>query len=314
MMTRVDELFDVDYGVNLELNALTITDYQNPYAVNFVSRTSQNNGVSAVVERIPDLEPQPAGTITVAGGGSVLETFLQPAPFYSGRDLFCLTPKIPMSDSVKLYYCACLRANKYKYNYGRQANKTLRSLLIPSLDEIPKHILSASVPSYQDRFDHISSQLPCGEMLASKNSKLVPLSDIFKVMAGNKLDFGKMRCVNDGIAFISRTSKNNGLVGLVEKIDDAKPFEAGLITVSLGGTYVLSSFVQPEEFYTAQNVAILEPKIKLTLEEKLYYCCCIKQNRFRYSAFGREANRTLKDILVPDYSCVPDFVKKGIEI
>jgi len=147
-----------------------------------------------------------------------------------------------------------------------------------------------------------------------KGSKLVPLSDIFKVMAGNKLDFGKMRCVNDGIAFISRTSKNNGLVGVVEKIDDAKPFKAGLITVSLGGTYVLSSFVQTEDFYTAQNVAVLEPKIELTLEEKLYYCCCIKQNRFRYSAFGREANRTLKDILVPDYNSVPNFIKQGIQI
>ena len=61
-------------------------------------------------------------------------------------------------------------------------------------------------------------------------------------------------------------------------------------------------------------LAVLELKIKLTLEEKLYYCCCIKQNRFRYSAFGREANRTLKDLLVPDYSCIPDFVKKGIKI
>lgn len=313
-MTRVDELFNVDYGVNLELNTLTITDYQNPYAVNFVSRTSQNNGVSAIVERIPDLEPQAAGTITVAGGGSVLETFLQPAPFYSGRDLFCLTPKVPMSTPVKLYYCACLRANKYKYNYGRQANKTLRSLLIPSLDEIPMEIINATVPSYQERFQSISAQLPADSKLSTKDAQYVPLSNIFNVLSGNKLDFGKMRCVKGGIPFISRTSKNNGMVGLVERIDDSKPFRAGLITVSLGGTYVLSSFVQPIDFYTAQNVAVLEPKLNLSLEEKLFYCCCIIQNRFRYSAFGREANRTLKDLLVPDYRCIPDFIKNGISI
>lgn len=309
-MKRVDELFHVDYGINLELNALTVTDYKNPYAVNFVSRTSQNNGVSAVVERIPGLEPQPAGTISVAGGGSVLETFLQPAPYYSGRDLYILTPKVPMSDNVKLYYCACLRANKYKYNYGRQANKTLKALLIPSLEEIPEFVFKSEVPSYKACFETISSTLPKTASLASPDAKLVPLSSLFIVSAGNKLDFGKMTRSNDGITFVSRTSKNNGIVGLVEKTDDAKPFEKGLITVSLGGTYVLSSFVQPADFYTAQNVAVLKPRLDLTLSEKLYYCCCIKQNRFRYSAFGREANRTLKNILVPDYPFIPDFIKK----
>lgn len=308
-MKRVDELFHVDYGVNLELNALTVTDYDNPYAVNFVSRTSQNNGVSAIVERIPGLEPQPAGTISVAGGGSVLETFLQPAPYYSGRDLYCLTPKVSMSENVKLYYCACLRANKYKYNYGRQANKTLKALLIPSLEEIPEYVFKSKVPSYADQFETISSRLPESAALALPDSKLVPLSSLFIVLSGNKLDFGKMTCNNDGISFVSRTSQNNGIVGLVERIDDAKPFEKGLITVSLGGTYVLSSFVQPHDFYTAQNVAVLKPRTHLTLSEKLYYCCCIRQNRFRYSAFGREANRTLKDILVPDYPCIPDFIK-----
>jgi len=34
--------------------------------------------------------------------------------------------------------------------------------------------------------------------------------------------------------------------------------------------------------------------------EKLYYCLAIKANKFRYGAFGREANRTLKTLLVPE--------------
>ncbi|MBU0459349.1 MAG: restriction endonuclease subunit S [Nanoarchaeota archaeon] len=33
--------------------------------------------------------------------------------------------------------------------------------------------------------------------------------------------------------------------------------------------------------------------------EKLFYCKCIEMNRFKYSAFGREANRTLKYLKVP---------------
>ena len=132
-MKKVIDLFDVRYGVNLELNALK----QTPNGINFVSRTSNNNGVSAKVARVNGIKPIPAGTISVAGGGSVMESFLQTEPYYSGRDLYYLTAKFELSDQEKLYYCACLRANKYRYNYGRQANRTLRDILVPSPNEIP---------------------------------------------------------------------------------------------------------------------------------------------------------------------------------
>lgn len=135
-MQKVSDIFDVKYGVNLELNAL----HQAKDGVNFVSRTAKNNGVSAKVERLPNIEPIPAGTISVAGGGSVMESFLQTEPYYSGRDLYYLTAKTNLSDQEKLYYCACLRANKYRYNYGRQANRTLKDILIPSPNEIPKWV------------------------------------------------------------------------------------------------------------------------------------------------------------------------------
>jgi hypothetical protein len=132
-MQKVSELFDVRYGVNLELNALE----QAAEGINFVSRTAKNNGVSARVSSVKGVDPIPAGTISVAGGGSVMESFLQTEPYYSGRDLYYLTAKVPMTEQQKLYYCTCLRANKYRYNYGRQANRTLKDILIPGLDEIP---------------------------------------------------------------------------------------------------------------------------------------------------------------------------------
>jgi hypothetical protein len=138
-MMRVDEIFEVKYGVNLELNALR----QDPHGINFVSRTARNNGVSARVERLPNIPPIPAGTISVAGGGSVMESFLQNDEYYSGRDLYYLKPKIHLTDSQKLYYCACLRANKYRFNYGRQANRTLKEILIPSPDNIPHWVNEA---------------------------------------------------------------------------------------------------------------------------------------------------------------------------
>ena len=126
----LSDIFEIKYGVNLELLNCVVTTDDDPTAINFVARTSQNNGVVAKVKPQPGIEPQPAGILTCAGGGSVLSTFVQNSPFYSGRDLYLLIPKYPMSTGAKLFCRTVIEANKYRFSYGRQANKTLPSLPI----------------------------------------------------------------------------------------------------------------------------------------------------------------------------------------
>lgn len=147
--------------------------------------------------------------------------------------------------------------------------------------------------------------------------RTVELSSLFNISYGNKLDLNKMRiCLQDqthAISFIGRTRKNNGVVAFVEEIANVKPYSAGSITVALGGS-VLSSFVQWRSFYTAQNVAVLIPKDEMTINQKLYYCLAIKENAFRYSTCGREANRTLKALKVPEISEIPAFVNEEVSL
>lgn len=129
---------------------------------------------------------------------------------------------------------------------------------------------------------------------------VVELRSLFDVEYGNKFDENKMEFIENGeINFISRDSKNNGCIGTVKKYKNIEPYPEGLITVSLGGSFLLSSFLQPRMFYTAQNISVLKPKDDMNINEKIYYCKCISMNRFKYSAFGREANKTLKYLRVP---------------
>lgn len=130
-VVKVQELFEVRYGINLELVHLEQCSNEDEDAIFFVSRTEKNNGVSAIVRRNEAIEPNPAHTISVAGSGSVMSCFYQKLPYYSGRDLYILIPKKEFSPIEMLFYAYCLRMNKYKYNYGRQANKTIKDLLIP---------------------------------------------------------------------------------------------------------------------------------------------------------------------------------------
>lgn len=130
---------------------------------------------------------------------------------------------------------------------------------------------------------------------------LVPLNKIFEVRYGNQFDLYKLESdENSDINFVSRSSQNLGVVCKVSTYNDTEPFPAGLITVTLGGTYLLSSFIQQDKFYTAQNIKVLTPKKDMSYNEKLYYCKAIEANRFRYTSHGREANITLDLLPIPE--------------
>ena len=145
--------------------------------------------------------------------------------------------------------------------------------------------------------------------------KMTKLCSVFNIQHGNKFDLNKMTIVppsRDAVAFIGRSGERNGIVANVARIISKEPFQAGLITVALGGS-ALSSFVQMKPFYTAQNIDILTPKTEMSIDVKFYYCLCIEANRFRYSTFGREANRTLPDLDVPDLDSIPDWVPGSVK-
>lgn len=144
--------------------------------------------------------------------------------------------------------------------------------------------------------------------------KTVPLNELFVVQYGNKFDLNKMELLSrheGGINFVNRSSRNCGVSATVAPVAGKIPYDAGSITVSLGGSKLLSSFVQAEPFYTGQNVAVLIPKEPMSFAERVFVCLCIRHNRFRYTAFGREANRTLRTLPVPDRPSFPAWLNAG---
>lgn len=144
---------------------------------------------------------------------------------------------------------------------------------------------------------------------------MTTVSDLFRVSYGNKLDMNKMVKADksEGIAFVGRMGGLNGksgVAGYVKPVPGLNPYRENLLTVALGGARLLSTYVQQRPFYTAQNVAVLRPiDPEMPLLHRLYYAMCIRANAFRYTAFGREANRTLAAIEIPTE--VPDWVDSG---
>ncbi len=148
--------------------------------------------------------------------------------------------------------------------------------------------------------------------------------NLFKIDAGSKLDRVKMASDNPEINFVGRANANNGITCQVNKIPNIEPYEAGNLTLALGGAYLGSCFVQEKAFYTSQNVVVLIPKTKIPLHAKYFIATMIfKEGQTHYKAFIDELNRHIKkDFTIklpidslgnPDFTYMETYMKSIIE-
>lgn len=121
------------------------------------------------------------------------------------------------------------------------------------------------------------------------------LYDIFNIDSGTKLDKAKMDTTGDEICFVGRSGVNNGITQKVKRIEGLAPYNAGNLTLSLGGAYLGSCFVQEEPFYTSQNVVVLIPKENIGFYAKQFMATAIfKESQNNYKAFIKELNAFVK--------------------
>ena len=109
------------------IDAVVTTSYNPKY--NYVSRDSNGNGVVGFVDEIEGEEPFPAGTMSLALGGSFLGScFIQKEPFYTAQNVGVLQEREPLSIYTKLFIATLIRNEcKIKYQaFGRELNSHFR--------------------------------------------------------------------------------------------------------------------------------------------------------------------------------------------
>lgn len=301
-LIKLCEYFEIKYGVNLEFQNMKLCNNGIP----FVSRTEQNNGIAGFVEKINNILPNPGNTISVACGGSVMESFLQKNDYYSGRDLFYLQPKIALTDNEMLFYCACLRANKYRYSYGRQANRTLAEIKVPSKDSIPEFVYDKIIRTISKEPFSICNKLD----FDIEAWAYFTLSDIFTLERGkeivNELEEGK-------VPLISASEKNNGLNTKVAKGN--KIFNSGITVANNGSVGV--SFYQASSFYATSDITVLSNK-NLNEYIGLFIITIIEKEKYRFGYGRKWSNGKMKNSKIklpinnngkPDWEFMENYIK-----
>ncbi len=309
-LVKLSSLFEATYGVNLELFSLEENSKRNSEFVSFVSRTENNNGVSAFVKIDPELKPIPKNTLTVAVSGSVLSTFLQPYEYYSGRDLYYLTPKREMTERELIYYAICIKKNKYKYSYGRQANKTLRDLLIPAI--VPDRFLNLKIDKLNE--DSISNKKT---PLDTENWKWFKLSDLFTFERGKCGSAEKLLEKGDEISYVGAKKEDNGFMYKVVRDENYVTKSNCIVFIGDGQGSVGYSTYQEVDFIGSTTLS-MGRNDNLNKYNAIFIITLLDKERFKYS-FGRKWNgEKLKNTKIklpankngnPDWQFMEDYIK-----
>ena len=282
-----------------------------------------------------DVEPNPSHTLSIAVSGSVLSTFYHDYEYYSGRDIYVAKPKIKLTKEEMLYYCYVIEQNKYRYNYGRGANKTFRSILVPSKDEIPKYVRTKEAEIRFCNKPIISNKIK----LNTDSWKWFRYDEIFEICKGFYNKKPEENPIGD-IPFIGATDSNNGITSMhdLDTIKEAsktgdepnapleqKIFKPNCITVSNNGS-VGYAFYQPKEFTCTHDVNPLYIHKKwnkeLNIFIAMFLCSIIEKERFRWDYGRKWRPKRMPDSLIklpvrkitpneykPDWQFMEDYIK-----
>lgn len=288
--------------------------------IRYITRTGINNGCEMIVD-ISSVDKnyiQKGNAITV--GDTTATCFYQSDKFITGDHMVVVRADW-LNEILGLYIVTILNREQYKYSYGRaflmeRIKNTLIKLPIklnadrtPLFDGSKKYSEEGYIPDWE-WMEHYIKSLHY-KYLTTKNVtsityelktnewKFFFLKDICSITMGNKMDYTAMSVDDPSVNFVGRSADNNGVAGKVDLVIDdkgifVKPYKAGCITVALGGS-LGSAYLQVEDFYTSQNVSVLEFEEGVSDSAKLFITTCImNESKYKYFPFGRELNTHIR--------------------
>jgi len=278
-LKKVSDLFILKSGINLTLADLEQCEKSDKDSIAFVSRSDYNNGISAFVKKIKNISPNEPNTISVAlSGSSVLASFYQAEPYYSGYHMAVLIPKKKMTAVEMMFYAFCIKSNRYRYNFGRQANKTLKNILIPA--KIPKKF-STNISLEKIATVNKSSIIKKTVELITSKWKWFQYDELFILKKGKRIT--KAHITDGDLPFVAAIDGNNGIR---QNIESVPLHEGNTITVNYNGS-VGMAFYQVNPYWASDDVNVLYPKFKMNRYVGLFLVTLIRKEIFRFN-YGRK--------------------------
>lgn len=302
----------------------------------FITRTATNNGVGGIVEPVEGVTPYPAGSLSIALGGSIGSTFLQTKEFYTSQNVAVLQPKSNLDCGILLFLARLIEkeCSKRFVAFGRELNKhikrdfTIKLPLIekdkpnwPIIASIVKDQIIPQLPKKAQKVwlkKYNSTPMKTEKMqLNTKEWKWFVYEKLFDIKKGKRLTQADM--IEGQIRYIGAIDSNNGLSAYIG--NDTQLHNGNTITVSYNGS-IGYAFYQDEKFWATDDVNVLYPKFSLNRYIAIFLCTIIQQEQYRF-CYGRKwdlemmkksrmklpAIRNEKGEYEPDWQFMEDYIK-----
>ena len=142
--------------------------------------------------------------------------------------------------------------------------------------------------------------------------KTIQVQELFNIIPGefSKFPDKKEPTDPDDIPVIGAgTDPSYVIGGYIDRKKCKRVFPANSLYITTDGVYCGSTFIYPFEFAGNIAMAILEPKVPMTLRQKMYYATAISANR-KFFSYGRKMKGLrLATIEIPAPEEIPAWVE-----
>ncbi|MCM1047383.1 MAG: restriction endonuclease subunit S [Clostridiales bacterium] len=279
-------LFDIDSGNKFDKSKMTM---KNP-SINFVGRSTVNNGITCFVDKYNEIEPYKAGYMTVALGGEYLGScFIQNDCFYTSQNVDVLIPKWEMPYYVKKFISIVIfrESRTYYKAFEDELNRHMLtdfSILLPQ-DNIGKPDWEY-MQNYMDIInERASNRIKTLSNIKGNRTKIdishfaeFPIGELFEINPTNSYDMTNKDLLDGGENPVVTNSKlNNGISGYSSQ----EPTEKGNMITFSDTTDANSIFYQEDDFIGYSHIQGLYPigeyKDKWSKYSLMYFSVMFKQ-------------------------------------
>lgn len=327
-------LFNAGMGNKFDMIAMTSADP----SVNFVTRTSDDNGIGGEVDPVEGVAPYPVGCLTLALGGSLGSCFLQTAPFYTAQNVAVLQEKEPLSMECKLFIATIIQHEcKLRFQaFGRELNahyKTDLCIRLPALgnnqrgyviDATHKYSDQGYIPDWLRMEDYMGSlhHLPVSTRVASSSPCLDTNTwGTFRIGGLFSLENGKSKNASEledgeGTVYVGAKKNDNGIIKHVAANPDLMSRGNCIVFICNGQGSVGYANYMDQDFIGTMDIVTGHSQ-HLNKYSGLFIATVYCLERRRYS-FGRKMKTTLADNTIklpqtlagePDWTWMEGYMK-----
>jgi len=216
---KISDLFTIESGISGANLKIYPEQTENTVAFIRPAKTQQRT-LSGWINRNDVLSTHiyPSGTLFVStnGEGSHTYSYVSRFEFVPNSDVSILIPKKSISINEKIFYASCITLNRPKFSYGRKPKgQRLANIEIP--DACPSWVNSGNLDvSFETPNTISNNQRNNKSSLHIVESNICTIDDIFEVVYGTNLELVRLEKDPLGINYVSRTSKNNGVIARIK--------------------------------------------------------------------------------------------------